>query len=109
MEIHPEHPEPHRVQQAVSRLSDGKVIVYPTDTIYGIGADIAQKSAIDRIYTLRKLDDKKPLSIVCSSLSEASRYAVIDNDCYRLMKRTLPGPFTFILRATREAPRMGES
>lgn len=109
LQINPDHPEPHRIQQAVSRLSDGKVIVYPTDTIYGLGADIAQRSAIDRIYALRKLDAKKPLSLVVGSLSEASRYAVIDNDCYRVMKRALPGPFTFILRATREAPRMGES
>lgn len=109
MEIHPEHPEPYRIQQAVARLADGKVIVYPTDTIYGLGADVQQRSAIDRIYALRKLDPKKPLSLVCGSLSEAAKYAIIPDDCYRAMKRLLPGPYTFILRATREAPKMGDT
>lgn len=108
MAVHPEHPEPHRIQQAVNKLLDARVIVYPTDSIYGLGADIASRTAIDHIYQLRKLDWKKPLSLVCASLSEASRYAVIDNDCFRMMKRVLPGPYTFILRATREAPRTGE-
>jgi tRNA threonylcarbamoyl adenosine modification protein (Sua5/YciO/YrdC/YwlC family) len=109
LEIRPDHPEPYRIQQAVAKLLEQRVILYPTDTIYGLGADIASKTAIDRIYALRKLDDKKPLSLVVGSLSEASRYAVIDNDCFRAMKRMLPGPYTFILRATREAPRMGDA
>lgn len=109
LEINVEHPEPHRIGRAVSLIQDGKVIVYPTDTIYGLGADIENRGAIDRIYGLRKLDPKKPLSLVCGSLSEASRYAVIDNDCYRVMKRLLPGPYTFILKATREAPKMGDT
>jgi tRNA threonylcarbamoyl adenosine modification protein (Sua5/YciO/YrdC/YwlC family) len=106
--IHPEHPEPHRIQQALAKLVDARVIVYPTDTIYGIGADIESRAAIDRIYALRKLDAKKPLSLVCASISDASRYAVIDDDCHRAMRRLLPGPYTFVLRATREAPRMGD-
>lgn len=108
MEIHPEHPEPHRIQQAVAKLIDARVIVYPTDTIYGLGADISSRAAIERIYALRKLDPKKPLSLVCGSLSEASRYAVIENECYRVMRKVLPGPYTFILRATREAPKVGD-
>jgi tRNA threonylcarbamoyl adenosine modification protein (Sua5/YciO/YrdC/YwlC family) len=108
MAINPQHPEPHRIQQAMDKLAAGRVIVYPTDTIYGIGADIVDKAAIARIYALRRLDEKKPLSLVCASLSEASRYAVIDDDCHRVMRRLLPGPYTFILRATKDAPKMGD-
>ncbi len=109
LEIHPDHPEPRKIQQAKQKLEEGRVIVYPTDSIYGLGADIENRSAIDRLYALRKLDKKKPLSIVCASLSDASRYAVIDNEVFRVMKRLLPGPYTFVLKATREAPRMGDT
>lgn len=109
LEINSEHPEPRRIQQVVDRLAAGKIVVYPTDTIYGLGADMTAKNGVDRIYALRGLDPKKPLSLVCGSLSEASRFAIIDDDCYRQMKRLLPGPYTFVLRATREAPRVGES
>jgi tRNA threonylcarbamoyl adenosine modification protein (Sua5/YciO/YrdC/YwlC family) len=108
MAIHPDHPEPYRIQQAIEKLETERVIVYPTDTIYGLGADSASKAAIARIYALRGLDEKKPLSLVCASLSEASRYAVISDDCHRVMRRVLPGPYTFILRATKEAPKMGD-
>lgn len=107
--VHAEHPEPHRIGQAVSRLVQGQVIGYPTDTVYGFAADISHRQAIDRLYGLRKLDPKKPLSLVCSDLSEVSRYAVVSDECFRFMKRMLPGPFTFVLRATREAPRLGQS
>lgn len=85
------------------------MIGYPTDTVYGFAADISHRQAIDRLYGLRKLDPKKPLSLVCSDLSEVSRYAVVSDECFRFMKRVLPGPFTFVLRATREAPRLGQS
>jgi tRNA threonylcarbamoyl adenosine modification protein (Sua5/YciO/YrdC/YwlC family) len=108
LNISPEHPEPHRIRQAVARLQSEEVVVYPTDTIYGLGVDIGAHSGIDRLYGLRKLDRKKPLSVVCSSLSEASRYAIIENDCYRFMRRALPGPYTIVLRATREVPKTGD-
>lgn len=108
LEIHPAHPEPRKIRQAVDVIQSGGVVVYPTDTIYGLGADIESKSAIGKLYELRGLDPKKPLSLVCSSLSQASRYAVFDDDCYRFMREVLPGPYTFVLRALREAPRMGE-
>lgn len=107
--IHPEHPEPHRVQQAVQLLRDGEVIGYPTDTLYGLAADPSSVSAIGRLYTIRKLDPKKPLALVCASLSQISRYAVFDDACFRFMKRVLPGPYTFVLRATRDVPRMGQT
>ncbi|MEO1234810.1 MAG: L-threonylcarbamoyladenylate synthase [Myxococcota bacterium] len=107
--INPEHPEPHRIRQAVARLESGRNLVYPTDTIYGLAAAVEHRAAVERLYRLRKLDRSKPLSLVCGSLSEVSRYAIVDNECFRAMKRVLPGPYTFILRATKEAPRLGQS
>lgn len=109
LEINAEHPEPRKIQQAKQKLEEGRVIVYPTDTIYGLAADIENRAAVERLYGLRKLDKKKPLSIVCASLSEVSRYAVVENEIFRVMKRVLPGPYTFILPATREAPKMGDT
>jgi tRNA threonylcarbamoyl adenosine modification protein (Sua5/YciO/YrdC/YwlC family) len=109
LQIHAEHPEPRKIQQAKAKIEEGRVIIYPTDTIYGLGADVEDRLAIDRIYALRKLDKKKPLSIVCASLSQASRYAIMENETFRVMKRLLPGPYTFILPATREAPKMGDT
>lgn len=107
--VNPEHPEPHRIGQAVSRLVQGQVIGYPTDTVYGFGADIEHRQAIDKLYGLRKLDPKKPLSLVCADQSEVSRYAAVSDECFRFMKRVLPGPYTFVLRATRQAPRLGQN
>lgn len=107
--INPEHPEPHRIRQAVARLESGRNLVYPTDTIYGLAAAVDQRSAVERLYRLRKLDRSKPLSLVCANLSDVSRYAIVDNECFRAMKRVLPGPYTFILRATKAAPRLGQS
>jgi tRNA threonylcarbamoyl adenosine modification protein (Sua5/YciO/YrdC/YwlC family) len=103
------HPEPHRVRQAVQRLREGDVIVYPTDTIYGLAVDIDHRPGIERLYRLRRLDPKKPLALVCSSLSEAARYATITNDCFRFMRRVLPGPYTFVLKATRDVPKTGDA
>jgi tRNA threonylcarbamoyl adenosine modification protein (Sua5/YciO/YrdC/YwlC family) len=109
LEINAEHPEPRKIQAAKQKLEEGRVIVYPTDTIYGLAAAIDNRAAIERLYALRKLDKKKPLSIVCASLSEVSRYAVVENEIFRVMKRVLPGPYTFVLTATREAPKMGDT
>lgn len=109
LEINPTYPEPHRIRQAVSRLEMGHNVVYPTDTIYGLAAAIDQRPAVERLYSLRRLDRSKPLSLVCADLSAVSRYAIVENECYRAMKRVLPGPFTFILKATKEAPRLGQS
>lgn len=109
LEVNPERPEPNRLKRAIALLSSGQVVIYPTDTIYGLGADVEERAAVDRLYGLRGLDRKKPLSLICGSLSQVSRYAVVDDECYRFMRRVLPGPYTFILRATREAPRLGQS
>jgi len=107
--VSPEHPEPHRIGQAVAHLEAGHLIVYPTDTLYGLAADVDNRAAIDKLYKLRRLNPNKPLSLICSDLSQVANYAIMDDECYRFMKRVLPGPYTFILRATRAAPRMGQS
>ncbi len=109
LEINPEYPEPRRIDQAVAHLEAGRVIIYPTDTLYGLAADIENRSAINRLYAMRKLDPKKPLSLVCSDIAQVAKYAIMDDECYRFMKRVLPGPYTFILKATRAAPRTGQN
>jgi tRNA threonylcarbamoyl adenosine modification protein (Sua5/YciO/YrdC/YwlC family) len=109
LDVNPVHPEPRKIRQAAELLSSGRVVVYPTDTIYGLGADMASRPAIDRLYELRQLDPQKPLSLICRSLSDVGRYAIIPDDCYGFMRRHLPGPYTFVLKATPDAPRMGKS
>jgi len=109
LEINAAHPEPHRIRQAVAHLQAGQPIIYPTDTLYGLAADLERTAAVQKLYSLRRLDPKKPLSLICSSLEEVGKYAVFSNDAFRFMRRHLPGPFTLILKATREAPRMGQS
>jgi tRNA threonylcarbamoyl adenosine modification protein (Sua5/YciO/YrdC/YwlC family) len=106
LEINPHHPEPRKIQRAVDALHAGDVIVYPTDTVYGMGAALGEKRAIDRIFHLTNKDESHELSLVCADLSDIAKYAVVENVQYRLLKRLLPGPYTFILPATREVPRM---
>ncbi len=106
LEINPLHPEPRKVQRAVDALEQGEVIVYPTDTVYGIGCALGNKRSIDRIFHLTGKDESQPLTFVCADLSDIARYAVVDNQHYRLLKRVLPGPYTFVLPATREVPRI---
>lgn len=106
LEINPQHPEPRKVQQAVKALNAGDVIAYPTDTVYGLGCDITNKKAVDRLYQLKQMDKDHPLAVICPDLSEIAKYAVVDNQTYRVLKRFLPGPYCFILEATRELPRM---
>jgi len=106
IEINPRHPQPRLVRRVVEALARGAVISYPTDTIYGIGCDIFSKSGIERIYQLKDRSRKKPLSFVCSDLKDISRYAQVSDGAYRLMRKYLPGPYTFILEATKEVPRI---
>lgn len=94
------------VDQAVTVLEDGGVIIYPTDTVYGIGCDITRKSAIERIYRAKNMDKQKPLSFVCADLTDIATYARVDTVMYRVMRKHLPGPYTFILPATREVPKL---
>lgn len=104
LSIHPEHPQTRHIDRVVQCLRDGGVIAYPTDTTYGIGCSIFNKKGIERIYKLKQREHKKPFSFICPSLSEVSRYANISNTAFKILKRYLPGPYTFVLEATREVP-----
>lgn len=106
LEISPDHPEPRKVRRAVDALLAGEVIGYPTDTVYGLGCDIASKKAIDRLYQIKAMDRSHPLAFICPDLSEIARYAAVDNQIYRVLRRFLPGPYCFILEATKEVPRI---
>lgn len=106
LEINSVNPQPHRIAQLVSGLKDGQVIAYPTDTTYGIGCSIFCKKSIERIYQMKQRDRRKPFSVICSSLSEVSRYAKVSNSAFKIIKRCLPGPYTFVFEATREVPEL---
>jgi tRNA threonylcarbamoyl adenosine modification protein (Sua5/YciO/YrdC/YwlC family) len=106
LEINAQHPEPRKIQRAVSALSDGLLIAYPTDTVYGLGCDLLNKAAVERLYEIKKMPLSQPLALICVDLSDISRYVVIDNSAYRLLRRLLPGPYTCILPATREVPKI---
>lgn len=103
--VHPEDPQPRLIKQAVNIIQNGGVVVYPTDSAYAIGCQLANKAAMDRIRQLRKLDEKHNFTLVCRDLSELSTYATVDNAAFRLLKANTPGPYTFILKATAEVPR----
>lgn len=104
--VHPEHPQPRHVNRVATDLQSGHLIIYPTDTNYGLGCDIFNKKTIDRIYSVKRDSAGKPLSFVCADLTDLALYAKnISNAQYRLMKRLLPGPYTFILEASREVPK----
>jgi len=105
LQIHPENPQARLIQRAVEIIRDGGVVVYPTDSGYALGCHIGDKEAMERIRAIRKLDDKHHFTLVCRDLSELSTYAKVDNSAYRLIKRLTPGPYTFLLMATREVPR----
>lgn len=111
LHIHPENPQPRLVKQVVECLKDGGVIVYPTDTIYGIGCDIFQHKAIERICTIKNVDPQKAqLSFICQDLSKLSDYTKsIDTPLYRMLKTYLPGPYTFILPASKQVPKILQS
>lgn len=104
-EIHPDNPQLRLIKQAVNIIDQGGLIVYPTDSSYALGCHIGDKSAMERIQRLRKLDNKHHFTLVCSDLSVIGTYAKVDNSSYRLMKALTPGPYTFLLKATSEVPR----
>jgi len=105
-EIHPENPQKRLIQQAVEILRSGGVIAYPTDSAYALGCCLGEKKAVERIKWIRQLDDKHNFTLVCADLSELSTYAKVDNSVFRLLKNTTPGPYTYILNATNEVPRL---
>lgn len=111
LSIHPENPQPRLIKQVVECLKDGGIIIYPTDTIYGLGCDIHHPKAVERICRIKNIDAKKAqLSFICRDLSHLSDYTKsIDTPLYRVLKNNLPGPFTFILPASKQVPKILKS
>ena len=106
IEVHPGEPQPHRVQKIVERIRDGGLIAYPTDSSYAFGCRIGDRKPIELIHRIRRTDKRHNFTLVCADLSEISVYARVDNWAYRLIKSLTPGPYTFILPATRQLPKM---
>lgn len=105
--IYPENPNEREIEKVVQFLRDGGLIVYPTDTIYGLGCDIFNAKAVEKICRLKNIDPRKAnLSFICSDLSHISEYAKVDNNTFKLMKKNLPGPFTFILNGNSNLPKL---
>lgn len=111
LHIHPENPQPRLIKQVVESLQKGGIIIYPTDTVYGLGCDILQQKAVERICRIKQVDPKKAqLSFVCSDLSHLSDFTKpLANPTYRLLKDYLPGPYTFILSASKMVPKIMQS
>jgi len=102
--INPQNPQPRLINQVVEVLKQGGVIGYPTDTTYGIGCDIFNKKGVKKIYQIKQRDPRKPFSFICADLSDVANYAQVSNFAFKIMRRHLPGPFTFVLEATRVVP-----
>jgi tRNA threonylcarbamoyl adenosine modification protein (Sua5/YciO/YrdC/YwlC family) len=103
--VHPEHPEPRKLAHAVEHLRSGGVVAYPTDTVYAIGCDFAERRAIERLYAMKGMERRQLLTFLLPNLGEIARYGAVSDSAYRLMKNLVPGPYTFVLEATREVPR----
>ena len=104
-EIDPRHPQPRHVERAVAVLDAGGIVAYPTDTYYAVGCDFGQRRAVERMASFKRRDDRKPFSFLCADLADVARWAIVSNETYRILKRLAPGPYTFVLPATREVPR----
>jgi tRNA threonylcarbamoyl adenosine modification protein (Sua5/YciO/YrdC/YwlC family) len=105
-QVHPENPQARSLDEIVQKLRSGAVMLYPTDTVYAIGCDLNSKSAIERVRQIKKLANDKPLTFLCHSLSDIATYAIVSDGAYRLMKHCVPGPYTFILPATKLVPKL---
>ena len=105
LSINSQNPQMRLIKKAVDILQGGGVIIYPTDTVYGLGCALSNKKGIDRIYEIKRRSRKRPLSFVCADLKDISRYARVSDFAYKTMKRLLPGPYTFILEASRLVPK----
>ncbi|OGU50097.1 MAG: threonylcarbamoyl-AMP synthase [Ignavibacteria bacterium GWC2_36_12] len=104
-ELHPENPQLRFINKAVNILRNGGVIIYPTDTVYGIGCDIFNKEALERIFAIKNDAGSKLFSFICSDLKDIAKYAKVSDYAYRMMKHLLPGPYTFILPAAKQVPK----
>ncbi len=105
IDIRVDNPDQRRVDLAVDKIQKGGIICYPTDTVYGIGTSITNGRAIEQIDRIKRIANKKLLSLICKDLKDISQYAYVSNQAYKIMRRCLPGPFTFILPATSETPK----
>jgi len=106
LQINPIHPQPRHVAKIVEILRADGVIVYPTDTVYGLGCDIRSKKALERVRRIKKIDNKRHLSFVFADLKAIAEYAQVNDPAYKILRRYLPGPYTFVLQATRLVPRI---
>jgi len=104
--INSENPQMRLIRKAVDVLENGGIVIYPTDTVYGIGCDLLNRRAIERIYDIKQRSRKQPFSFICADLKDISQYAIVPNYAYKAMKRLLPGPYTFVLEASRLVPRI---
>jgi len=106
IQIHPDNPQNRLLKSAVDILKDGGLLVYPTDSVYGLGCDLLNKNAVEKIYRIKGNDKRKLLSFICSDLKGIAEYAYVSNAAYKVMRHLLPGPYTFILNATKQVPRI---
>ena len=105
-DLHPETPQQRSLDKIARELQSGAVMLYPTDTVYAIGCDMTNKSALQRVRQIKQLSNDKPLTFLCPSLSDIARYATVSDAAYRLMRRLIPGPYTFLLPATKLVPKL---
>ncbi|WAL61693.1 L-threonylcarbamoyladenylate synthase [Thermocoleostomius sinensis] len=105
-QLHPDNPQVRHVEAIRDALRQGAVMLYPTDTVYAIGCDLHVKSAVERVRQIKQLSNDKPLTFLCSSLSNIAEYAQVSDAAYRLIRRLIPGPYTFLLPATKQVPRL---
>ena len=105
-DLHPQNPQPRRIDEICDALRQGAIMLYPTDTVYAIGCDLNSKSAVQRVRQLKQLSNDKPLTFLCSSLSNIANYAGVTDEAYRIMKRLIPGPYTFLLPASKAVPKL---
>ena len=104
-QIHPENPQARLIKQVVETMQQGGVVIYPTDSCYALGCRIGDRAAAERIRSIRRLEPKHDFTLMCSSLNDVGTYAKLDNPAFRLIKTLTPGPYTFILEATKEVPK----
>jgi tRNA threonylcarbamoyl adenosine modification protein (Sua5/YciO/YrdC/YwlC family) len=106
IKINPKNPQPRLIRRVVDTLRQGGIIAYPTDTIYGLGCDLYERDAIESVHRLKKHGKRKRLSIICADLKDISKYAYVPDYAYRIMRSLIPGPYTFILEATKLVPKV---
>ncbi len=104
--IYLDHPQKRLIKHAVDFLKNDGLVVYPTDTIYGLGADLFSKKAMERIFKIKQVSEHKLLSFICPNLKDISEWALVPDDAYRVMRRVTPGPYTFVLQATKKVPKI---